>query len=67
MSLLDGWGEIAQRLSQRAGVSISVPQAKRYQQREGDPLPVRRIGRNRRRRVVARAPDIDAWAAREFR
>lgn len=64
---LDGWGEIAARLSEKTGVAISVYQAMRYEDRESDPLPVLRIGRyERRRRIVADPALVDAWARREF-
>jgi hypothetical protein len=63
---LDGWGEIAERLSEHARVSISKEQAKRYEKRPTDPLPVKRIGRFVRQRVVAEADQVDAWAKREY-
>jgi hypothetical protein len=56
---LDGWGEIAQRLSEHARVSISKEQAKRYERCTTDPLPVGRIGGLVRQRLgepVARRP-----------
>jgi hypothetical protein len=64
--LLDGWGAIAQQLTERAGVEISKQQARRWAQRADDPLPVRRIGRLFRQRVVASPKRIDAWALAEF-
>lgn len=66
MKLLDGWGEVAQLLSGIAGVPVSVDQARRCSRRHVDPLPVRRLGRGRRRRVVADNRAVAEWAHREF-
>jgi hypothetical protein len=63
---LDGWGEIAARLTEHAGVPVSKDQARRYAHRRENPLPVLRIGRLLRRRIVAEREHIDAWAKREF-
>lgn len=61
---LDGWGEIALLLTEAAGVSISVDQAKRYARDHG--LPVRRVGPGERKRIVAEADAVIEWCIREF-
>jgi hypothetical protein len=64
--ILDGWGEIAACLTTYAEVNVSVQQARRYAARGDDPLPVRRIGRMFRRRVIAEPERVASWARREF-
>ena len=63
VKLLDGWGQIAQLLSDLAGVPISTDQARRYARRRFDPLPARRLGRNRRPRVVAETRAINGMGS----
>ena len=57
---------VAARLSDLAGVDVSRHQVWRWSKRDEDPLPLRRIGRLRRRRVVALPDHVEAWAQREF-
>lgn len=64
--LLDGWSEIAATLSEVARIEVSVHQAKRYAERSNDPLPVRRVGRYRKKRIVSEPTQVKSWAAREF-
>lgn len=63
---LDGWGEIAAWLSEHAGFDISKGQARSWSARVRDPLPVRRVGRLKRRHVLADARVLQAWSKREF-
>jgi hypothetical protein len=63
---LDGWGEIALVLTQAAGVPISVDQAARYARRAEHPLPVQRMGRSERKRIVAVTAAVVEWCVQEF-
>ena len=63
---LDGWSQIAAALSESARIEVSVHSAKRYADRTDDPLPVKRIGRYRKKRIVAEPALVKQWAAREF-
>lgn len=63
---LDGWGEIALVLTEAAGVTISVDQASRYAKRTEHPLPVHRMGRGERKRIVAETRDVVEWCVQEF-
>lgn len=46
---------------------VSKDQARRYAHRHENPLPVLRIGRMLRRRIVAERDHVDSWAKREFK
>lgn len=63
---LDGWGEIALVLTEAAGVTISVDQAARYAIRAQHPLPVQRMGRGERKRIVADTATVVEWCILEF-
>jgi hypothetical protein len=60
---VNGWEGIAERVSARAGLPVSVDSVTRYSRRAKDRLPVRKWGA----RVYAVAADLDAWTDRQFR
>lgn len=62
--MLDGWGQIATALSECAGVSVSVDQAKRYEREHG--LPVKRGGPGMRKRVMADLDAVVKWCIKAF-
>jgi hypothetical protein len=59
------WPAIAQYLSERAPVSVSVDSAMRWSRRSTDPLPIRRWGSRDRPRVYALVNELDAWLVRQ--
>ncbi len=65
--MLEGWKQIAHALTEHARLFVSIDQAVRYAQREDDPLPVERIGRSLRPRIVADPTQVAHWSVREFR
>jgi len=65
--MLDGRGEIAQVLTEAAGVPISTDQVSRYARREVEPLPIKRIGRGERKRIVAEERAVVEWCIKEFK
>lgn len=62
---VEGWGQIAQRIADRAGIRVSIDCVTRWARRKDDPLPVKRWGRGRPR-VFASAVELDAWVERQF-
>lgn len=64
--MLEGWGGIAAHLSALVRFQVSKDQARRYAARALDPLPVRRVGRLARQRIIAEPAQLKAWAAREW-
>ena len=63
---VEGWRDIAQRLSQRTTIAFTEDAAQRLSRRKHDPLPVRRWGPPRRPRVVADGLALDQWADRQW-
>lgn len=62
---LEGWGEIAQRLTRLLRVEVSPYQARYWAGRQIDPVPVERIKRAGRPLIVAEEEALEAWAQRE--
>lgn len=63
---IEGRGTIAGFLSDMAGIDISVGQVYRYAERSVDPLPLKRVGRMDKPRVIADPAELKAWASREW-
>ena len=64
--VLEGWAEIAARVTRRIGMQVSPDTARRWAKRTDDPLPVRRWACGKRPHVLADARELDRWIARHW-